>query len=219
MKRAQGSCWLLLSILAVAKSQVLPACPAGIINRTIANSAQAVNLTETLLCSGGHFEVTWVGDVSLTRAIAVSDGTSLEISGSSSGRSIVDGGAENQLFNVSNGSTLGLQGLSLVNGASSLGGGAVGLSGSSSLEIVDCWFNGNTADNYGGKLPCALVAFKLCPAALLLFARQKQIIQKRESKTNKPQTLLLGQRKYTVADTGFYGSEKLREKFKFFCKF
>ena len=95
--------------------------------------------------------MTWVGEVALTRTIAVSDGTSLNISGSSSGGSVVDGDEQNQLFNVSGGSTLGLQGLSLFNGAS-WDGGAVGLSGSSSLEIVDCSFDGNTADNDGGMI-------------------------------------------------------------------
>lgn len=103
--------------LAVAKSQLLP-CAGGVTNRTISNSAQAFDLTEVLMCSGGQFEVTWVGEVLLTRTIAVSDGTSLKVLGSSSGGSVIDGeGLQHQLFNVSEGSTLELQGLSLMNGA------------------------------------------------------------------------------------------------------
>lgn len=156
MTPAQGCSGLvrlvsLLSILSIAKSQVLP-CPLGVTNRTVFNSAQAVDLSDALLCSGGQFDVTWVGEVTLTRTIALVNGTSLKISGSSSGGSVIDGGDQNQLFNVSGGSTLDLQGLSLVNGASSWGGGAVGLSGSSSLGIADCSFAGNTASGDGGAM-------------------------------------------------------------------
>lgn len=142
--------------LAVAKSQVLP-CAVGVTNRTISNSAQAFDLTEVLMCSGGQFEVTWVGEVLLTRTIAVSDGTSLKVLGSSSGGSVIDGERLHQLFNVSEGSTLELQGLSLMNGASSSAGGAVALSGSSSLGIVDCSFEFNNATGDGGTNVLAVV--------------------------------------------------------------
>ncbi len=149
MKPARGSCELLrfvclLSILAIAKSQSLP-CPVGITKLTVSDNTQAVDLADALLCSGGQFEVTWVSEVLLTRTIDVPDGTSLKILGSSFGGSVVDGGAQNQLFNVSGASLLHLQDLSLVNGFSSRGGGAIGLSGSSSLEAVNCSFGDNTA--------------------------------------------------------------------------
>lgn len=156
MKSARGSrelllCVSLLPVVAVAKSQVLP-CAAGVNNRTISNSAQAVDLTEVLFCSGGQFEVNWVGEVLLSRTIAVSDGTSLKVSGSSSGGSVIDGGGTYQLFNVSEGATLELQGLLLVNGASSSAGGAIALSGSSSLEVRNCSFEFNNATaGDGGK--------------------------------------------------------------------
>lgn len=161
MRSALGShgllrCVSLLNILAVAKSQVLP-CTAGVTNRTISNSAQAFDLTDVLMCSGGQFEVTWVGEVLLTRTITVSDGTSLKVLGSSSGGSVIDGGGLHQLFNVSEGSTLELQGLSLMNGASSSAGGAVALSDSSSIKVVDCSFEFNNATGDGGTNVLAVV--------------------------------------------------------------
>lgn len=155
MKLARQSCRLLrlaflLSVLAIVKSQLLLPCAPGVTNKTVSNSAQAFDLTEALLCSGGQFEVTWVGQVVLDSTIAISDGTSLKVLGSSSGGSVVDGGGLHQLFNVSsNTSILELQGLSLVNGASTLDGGAVALA-NSSLEVNDCSFDGNTAAGYGG---------------------------------------------------------------------
>ncbi len=168
MNPARGSRKLLrfiflLSILAIVRSQVLPSCPLGITNLTISNTAQAVDLADALLCSGGRFEVDWVGELLLPRTIAVSDGSSLKISGSSSGGSVVDGGAQKQLFSVSGASFLDLQGLSLVNGNSSSGGGATGLSGSSSLRVVNCSFEGNSVGGGGdgGMILLRRVFFRL----------------------------------------------------------
>eukprot|EP00903_Cladosiphon_okamuranus_P016944 g15619.t1 len=149
MKPARRRCGLLrcaplLSILATAKSQQLLPCALGVTSTTVTTSAQAADLADALFCSGGQFEVTWVGEVLLNSALTVSGGTFLKVTGSSSVGGVVDGGAQTQLFNVSGGSTLELQGLSLVNGVSSSGGGAVGLSDMSSLAIANCSFEGNT---------------------------------------------------------------------------
>ena len=137
-------------MVGMSEPQVLPCAP-GISNLTVSNSAQAVDLTDSLSCSGGQFGVSWVGEVLLSRTIAVSDGTSLKVSGSSSGGSVIDGGGLHQLFNVSGGSTLDLEGLSLVNGASGWGG-AVALVGSSALSLFDCSLYGNTASRGDGGM-------------------------------------------------------------------
>lgn len=140
-----------LSILAGAKAQVLP-CALGITTLTVSNGADATDLAEALLCSGGQFEASWVGEVLISRTVRVSNGTSLRISGMASGGSIVDGGGLHQLFEVSGGSTLELQGISLFNGFSGEGGGAVALSDSSSLEVSGCSFDGNKAGAGGTNL-------------------------------------------------------------------
>lgn len=157
MASAQANCGRLLrylsllSIFAGANAQVLP-CALGVTNLTVSNSVEANDLAEALLCSGGQFEASWVGEVLVSRTVRVSNGTSLRISGTSSGGSIVDGGGLYQLFHVSGGSTLELKGLSLVNGFSDEGGAAVAVSDASSLEVSGCSFDGNRAGAGGMSL-------------------------------------------------------------------
>lgn len=165
---------LLLSIAGTG-SQALP-CALGVTNRTISSSVQAANLAEALLCYGGQFEVAWVGDVLLPGTIHVSNGTFLKVSGSSPGGSVVDGGAQHQLFNVSGGSVLELKDLSLVNGASS-SGGAVGLSVSSSVEIVDCSFHGNAATSGNGGTFVVHVEMSTLRSIPIMAARIFPILQ------------------------------------------
>eukprot|EP00903_Cladosiphon_okamuranus_P007092 g6891.t2 len=159
---------ILLAFLALAKSQTLPACDVGVTTLVVSSTADVVDLSEALLsCAGGQFEVTWVGEVLITSTIVVPGGTSLKVTGSSFGQGVVYGGGQVRLFEVSPSSALELDFLSLVGGYAhgsdgsvyAAGGGAVALLGdlfgpssdtAVSVDIVDCAFVGNTANNSNG---------------------------------------------------------------------
>lgn len=95
MKPAVGSFGILLAFLALSKPQTLPPCAVGVTTLVVSSNAEALDLSEALLCSGGQFEVAWVGNVRITSTIAVSNGTSLRITGSSFGaQGVVDGGGD-----------------------------------------------------------------------------------------------------------------------------
>ncbi|CAM9504807.1 unnamed protein product, partial [Ascophyllum nodosum] len=58
----------------------------------VENSSQAHALAEALNCSGGAFEVEWVGYIGVTEPFIVLDGTVLELTGIGSTRAFIDGG-------------------------------------------------------------------------------------------------------------------------------
>lgn len=97
MKPALRSCSILLISLAFSRPQALqPPCDVGINTLIVSSTAQALDLTAALLCSGGgQFEVTWLGEVLITSTITVSEGISLKVTGSSFiGQGVVDGGGD-----------------------------------------------------------------------------------------------------------------------------
>lgn len=93
----------------------------------------------------------------ISRTLAVSNGTSLNIAGAGTG--VIDGGGVTQLFEVEGGASLELDGMTLTGGLASFGGsspdrmsadgGAVCLAQDSQLSAVDCSFFDNIAD-FGG---------------------------------------------------------------------
>lgn len=124
-------------------------CATGVTTLPVSSTAEALELSEALLCSGaGEFEVEWSGEVLVTSTISVSNSTSLKVTGSGSTLplAVVDGGDEVQLFVVDAESSLELSGLSIQRGLA--GAGAVEVMDLSLLTVVDCSFSYNA----GGEL-------------------------------------------------------------------
>lgn len=158
-------CVSLLSILGWAKGQVT--CPVGVTARNVSSTAEALELSDALNCSGrGQFEVDWSGNVLLPRTITISNGSSVKVTGLGP-EAVIDGGGAVRLFEVDEGSTLEINRVSLVGGRSAgeipgEGGGAVQLLSLSRLAAVNCSFVGNTAhrdpfssdDDGGGGFIC-----------------------------------------------------------------
>lgn len=147
------ACAFLLSVLGVTMSA---SCPVGVTTLTVATTAEALELSEALLCSGaGDFEVEWSGEVLVTKTISVSNSTSLTVTGSGSTmlpQAVIDGGGDVQLFVVDAGSSLELNSLSIQRGLAWPGsGGAVEVVDSSLLTVIDCSFSYNNASYFGGK--------------------------------------------------------------------
>ena len=122
----------------------------------MANTPDAKSLAEVLLCEGpASFMVSWHGDVILSRTLSVSNGSTLNVTGSS-GNTDADTGAVVTsdgtllLFEVDLGSTVSLTGLTLAGGD-----GALRVTGGSFLDVIDCTFTNNsrTSSNQGGELP------------------------------------------------------------------
>lgn len=135
-------------MLGLAKAQTTSStfCAPGVTTRNVSNTEQALELSDALYCSGSaQFEVHWVGEVLLTQTIAVSNGNSIKVMGRGADEAVIDGGGAVRLFEVNKGSTLELNGVSLVGGWSSGKGGAVQLSDFSRLAAANCSFVGNVA--------------------------------------------------------------------------
>ncbi|CAN0227090.1 unnamed protein product, partial [Ascophyllum nodosum] len=114
---------------------------------TVSDTAGALLLAEAVNCSGGSFAVEWVGSVRVTKPITVSDDTVLEVSGATGGSSVMNGGGQNSLFDVSYGGHLKISELTLVNGTGDLGGALSVVY--AVLQVNQCSFIGNAADAGG----------------------------------------------------------------------
>ena len=114
---------------------------------TVSDTAGALLLAEAVNCSGGSFAVEWVGSVRVTKPITVSDDTVLEVSGATGGSSVMNGGGQNSLFDVSYDGHLKISELTLVNGTGDLGGALSVVY--AVLQVNQCSFVGNAADAGG----------------------------------------------------------------------
>lgn len=72
-------------LVAFAKAQATLPCSLDRSLWTVASSEDAVTLATSLRCSDGDFAVQWVGEVTVTETIRVTNGTSLNITGDGSG--------------------------------------------------------------------------------------------------------------------------------------
>lgn len=115
----------------------------------VEDTAGALQLAQAINCSGGIFEVSWVGSVTVEETIRVFDGTDLSVVGTPDGLSFVDGGGEVSLFHVSSG-TLRLSGLSLVDGIGEEGGAINAID--SVLTAENCTFSNNAVVVRGGAI-------------------------------------------------------------------
>eukprot|EP00752_Nemacystus_decipiens_P002653 g2482.t1 len=113
------------------------------------NSATASDLASAANCSGGAFDVEWVGHVEFPETIYVIDDTVMNITGAGAG-SIADGAGSKQFLNVVN-ATLRVNGLRVQNCATLYSGGAIYGVGSAMSFTETTWIN-NTAGEHGGAI-------------------------------------------------------------------
>ena len=154
--RLQEICTVLqLLLLLLLPLQLLHAspCPTTVEEFAVATTSDAEELSEALLCDGpGSFVVSWHGNVTLSRTLSVSNGSTLNVAGSTdktdgdSGAVIFSDGTV-LLFEIDLVSNVSLTGLTF-----SGGDGAVRVSGESFLEVIGCSFvdNNITSSNLGG---------------------------------------------------------------------
>ena len=141
-------------LLAAGQLSSVPLCSLSGVpeDLVVEDAAGAAQLAQTVNCSGGSFEVSWVGNVTLERTIHVSAGTTLNITGSPDGTSAADGAGRTSLFSLDDGGVLHLSDLTLANGraASGSAGGAI-LAVDAAVALTRCTLADNEAD-FGGAI-------------------------------------------------------------------
>ena len=116
----------------------------------VEDSAQVQAMAEAVNCSGGAFEVAWIGNITVDKTIYVSHGTVLNISGIGPPSSaVINGGIQTRLLTVINAS-LYISDVDLSSG-SSVVGGAIAAS-SSNVTLTRTSFSGNRASGMGGAI-------------------------------------------------------------------
>ncbi|CAM9774589.1 unnamed protein product [Ectocarpus sp. 6 AP-2014] len=118
-------------------------------NWVVGDSEQALALALAVNCSGGSFEVEWVGTVVVNETIFVADGTVLTITGAAGSNAALDGNSATRLFTVVN-AALHVSGINISHGAS-ISGGAIA-AGGSTLTFNQTKFIGNVASGNGGAV-------------------------------------------------------------------
>ncbi len=138
-------------------SSVAGCLPSGALGSSylVEDAAGAAELARTVNCSGGSFEATWVGSVTVDETILVPAGTTLNVTGSSDGTSVADGAGRTPLFSLGGGGVLHLSDLTLRNGraASGSAGGAI-LAADSAVTLTRCTLSENVAE-FGGAIVMA----------------------------------------------------------------
>ena len=148
------------------KSPVLLPCLPQQQEWIVENTLQARALAESLNCSGGAFQVEWVGDIVITETFVVLDGTVLNLTGVGSTRALIDGGGTTGLFTVFNAS-LYVSNTTLVNGTSTSGGAIAALG--SKVSLSQTAFIGNAATFDGGALFVARESTLACKEDTVFF--------------------------------------------------
>ena len=116
----------------------------------MANTSDAKTLAEVLQCDGpANFTVSWHGNIMISHTLYVSNGSTLNVTGSEITSAVVTSDGTCLLFEVDRGSTLSLKGLTLAGGD-----GGLRVTGDSFVEVTDCTFTNNkrTSSNQGGEL-------------------------------------------------------------------
>ena len=114
----------------------------------VANATQARALAQALNCSGGTFEVEWIGRVVVDRTLVAIGGTTLSITGVGSS-AVMDGGGSIGLLTVSN-SSLRVSSVTILGGSSTSGGAIAAFR--STIFLTDTTFVGNVAAVHGGAM-------------------------------------------------------------------
>ena len=114
----------------------------------VEESAQAQAMAEAVNCSGGAFEVTWIGNITVDKTIYVPHGTILNISGRGPPSSaVINGGMQTRPLTVIN---LYISDVDLSLGFSIVGG-AIAAS-SSNVTLTRTSFFGNRVSGMGGAI-------------------------------------------------------------------
>ena len=112
--------------------------------------AQAQAMAEAVNCSGGAFEVAWIGNITVDKTIYVPHGTILNISGIGPPSSaVINGGMQTRPLTVIN-ATLYISDVDLSSGFSIVGG-AIAAS-SSNVTLTRTSFSGNSVSGMGGAI-------------------------------------------------------------------
>lgn len=125
-------------------------CSPALQSFCVATGEGASELVEAINCTGGTFDVEWIGEASVVEPIFVAGSAVLRISGDGRGTSVVSGLNEVRLFEVIS-SMLHIQNLRLETGVSSFWGGAM-RADSSTINVSDSSFDGSTAGYAGGAI-------------------------------------------------------------------
>lgn len=159
---------LLLHFLAVmAGSQCLffmagamsAPCSGDTVSMTVTTPAELQSMISLMNCTGkGTFDVVWTGTVPLLQAIEVSQMKKLTVTGSGRGfadpsSDVMDAGSTTGIFQVSNRSTLTLNGM-VLDGGTSLQGAAIHARGYSFVRVNGCTFTNNNATDGGETDTC-----------------------------------------------------------------
>ena len=144
---------LLLLLLPLPLLRSSP-CPSTVEEMVVATTSDAKTLAEALLCDGSaSFTVNWHGNVMIPQTLSVSNGSTLNVTGSRSTDAdtgaVVTSDGTLLLIEVGRGSTVSLTGLAL-----SGGDGGLRVTGGSFVEAIDCTFTNNnrTSSDQGGEL-------------------------------------------------------------------
>lgn len=131
----------------VARVVSLP-CSPGLVSLVVEDSAGALALANATNCTGGEFDVEWMGYVDFPETMYVTTGTVLNITGADAG-AVADGNFTNQFLNVAGG-TVHMSGMRIQHCAANFGGAV--FANASSLTFNATSFVGNTANKEGGAL-------------------------------------------------------------------
>ena len=131
----------------MARVASLP-CSPGLVSLVVEDSAGASVLANATNCTGGEFDVEWMGYVEFPETIYVSAGTVLNITGADAG-AVADGKNAIQFLNVAAG-TVHLSGMRIERCVADYGGAV--FANASSLTFNATEFVGNTATEEGGAL-------------------------------------------------------------------
>lgn len=135
-------------VLSVEPPEVSPCVPGARSQWVVETTADADLLAESMLCSGGMFEVKWKGDVSVKKTLYAIDGTVLDVAGASN--AVADGGGTTQIFSMFGG-VLRVSNLQMNNGAG-VQGGAIYAARQSEVALTGVSFGSNTANYSGGAI-------------------------------------------------------------------
>lgn len=121
---------------------------------TNTNDSGAGSLRQVIVDAVAGDIISFASDVqgSITLASALVIDKDLSIIGPGAALLTISGNNAVQIFNVTTASSFTLQNLSLANGSSSSGGGAVQAVGAISTNISGCVFSGNTSTGNGGAI-------------------------------------------------------------------
>lgn len=123
-------------------------CSPGLVSLVVEDSAGASALATATNCTGGAFDVKWMGHVEFPETIYVADATVLNITGAD-GDAVADGTATTQFLNIAD-AAVHLSGMRIERCTADFGGAV--FAHASVLTFDATKFVGNTATEEGGAL-------------------------------------------------------------------